>query len=114
MIQAGRMKLNKLHVRDGRACAISHRHTVAGRDVRIGRVEINLAATTRGQQNAARSKSLDQASSSIQHVNTHTTVHVARASTLPLLSLYHVSGTCVRSPSICRNRLDCPHCPSYL
>src|SRR5438046_6571355 len=99
MIEAGRMKLNKLHVRDGRACAISHRHTVAGRDVRIGGVEINLAATTRGQQNGARGKSLDLASSSIQHVNTRTPVHVARASSLPLLFRDHVSGTCVRVPN---------------
>ena len=100
------MKLNEFHVRDGRACAIGHRHTVAGRDVRIGGVEINLAATTRGQQNYTRCKSLDLAGSSIQHVNTHTTVHVARASGLPFFFRDNRSGTCVRVPNICRHRLD--------
>ena len=45
------MKLDKFHVRDGAARSPSHRDTVAGRDVRIARVEINLTRTA-GRQHA--------------------------------------------------------------
>ncbi len=50
MKQTGRMKLDELHVGNDRTGPPGHGHAVAGRDVRIGRIEINLSATA-GRQN---------------------------------------------------------------
>ena len=50
MIEAGGMELDELHVGDRRAGALGHGHAVAGGDVRIGGVEIDLAAAAGGQQ----------------------------------------------------------------
>jgi hypothetical protein len=54
MVQAGRMELDELHVRERGARAIGHRHPVAGRDVGIARVEIHLAGAARREQRHAR------------------------------------------------------------
>src|SRR5216117_1830968 len=78
------MKLDELHVGDGRASAVSHRHTIAGRDVGIGRVEINLATTAGRQQHYGRDEGLDFASLVVEDVNAQTAVNVGRASRLPL------------------------------
>ena len=50
MIKAGGMELDELHVRHRRARPIRHRHAVARRDVRVGRVEINFPATAGRQE----------------------------------------------------------------
>ena len=50
--QTGRMELDELHVRDHRAGAPCHRHTIARRNVRIGCVEINFPATAGGEHDS--------------------------------------------------------------
>ena len=50
--QTGRMELDEFHVRDHRARAPRHRDTVASRDIRIGRVEINFPATAGGEHDS--------------------------------------------------------------
>jgi hypothetical protein len=50
MKQAGGMKLDELHVRDRHARAVGHGHAVAGGDVGVRGVEIDLAAAAGGQQ----------------------------------------------------------------
>src|ERR1700745_4255497 len=46
MKKAGRMKLNEFHVGDCRSRSPCHRDAIAGGDVWVGRVQINLAAAT--------------------------------------------------------------------
>src|SRR4051794_36807654 len=50
MIEAGRVKLDELHVRNRRAGPISHGDAIARRDVWIGSVEIDFATTTCREQ----------------------------------------------------------------
>ncbi len=68
VIQAGGMKLDEFHVGDGRPGPVGHGHAVAGRDVRIGRVKIYLAAAARGQHDTARGEGFDHAAVLVQHV----------------------------------------------
>ena len=51
MVQAGGVKLEKLHVRDPGSCAVSQRNTVASSGIRIGSVQINLSCPSGSQQN---------------------------------------------------------------
>ena len=59
MIKTGGMELHELHVGNRCPGPIGHRHSVAGRDVRVGRVKIDFAATASGQDDARRDKGLD-------------------------------------------------------
>ena len=68
------MKLDELHVRNRRARAIRHRHAVAGRDVGVRRVEINLAAAARGQQRHRRGEGPDAAGFFVEHISAETAV----------------------------------------
>ena len=63
------MELDELHVRDRRARAPGHGHAVAGRDVGIGRVEINLAAAAGGQDEPIGPKVSTSPRLLIQHIN---------------------------------------------
>ena len=47
VVEAGRVELEELHVRDRRAGAVRHRDAVAGRDVGVRRVEVDLARRRR-------------------------------------------------------------------
>ena len=76
MIKARRMKLHKFHVRDARARAKSHRHAVAGRDVRIRRVEINFAAAARREQRHRRDECPDAIRLFVKNVSAETTIAV--------------------------------------
>ena len=53
VIQAGRMELHELHIRDPAAGAPGHGDAVARRRIRIGRVEIDLAGAARCQHDMA-------------------------------------------------------------
>jgi len=64
------MELNKFHVRDGRAGAPSHRHPVSGRDVGVRRVEVDLPASTRGQDHSIAPDGLDISGGFMEDVNT--------------------------------------------
>src|SRR5260370_18267086 len=69
MVQAGRMKLVELQVRDCRARAIRHRDAIARRDIGIGRVEIDLAGAARREHRGARDHFADLVGFAIERVN---------------------------------------------
>ena len=74
MIKTGRMELHEFHVGNRRAGAKRHRHAVAGGDVGIGRVEINLAATARRQQRHRRGEGPDAARLFVKNVRAEAAV----------------------------------------
>ena len=74
MIKAGRMKLDELHVADARPRPIGHGHAVAGGDVGIGRVKIDLAAPAGGQQHGAGGEGLDVVAIFVQDVGAQAAV----------------------------------------
>ena len=68
------MELDELHVRDRHAGAPGHRHAVAGRDVRVGCVEINFPAAAGREHNSIGSNRLNSGSVFIEHINSETTI----------------------------------------
>jgi len=50
MIQTGGMKLHEFHICDSTPCAPAHRDAVAGGDIRIRGVQINLTRATGGER----------------------------------------------------------------
>src|ERR1044071_10051588 len=74
MIKTGRMELNEFHVGHRGSGAISHRHAIAGGDIGIGGIEIDLATTTRGKERDWSGKCLHRAGCLVQNVNTKTLV----------------------------------------
>ncbi len=77
VIEAGRVELEELHVADPRADPVRHRHAVAGRDVGVGRVEVDLAAAAGGQHDRARDGGLDRAGFLIEQVGAEHRVRAA-------------------------------------
>ena len=53
-VERGRMELHELEVRDARACALRHRHAVAGRHRRVGRLAEDLPGAAGREQDRAR------------------------------------------------------------
>ncbi len=74
MKQTGRMELDEFHVRDRRARAPGHRHAVARRDVRVGRVEINFPATAGRQDQPIGANRFDFGRRFVEHINAEATV----------------------------------------
>jgi len=74
MVQARGMKLDKLHVCDSSARAISHGNAVAGGNIGVGGIEINFSATTCGQESDRSGESFNSASAIIENVNAEATV----------------------------------------
>ncbi len=72
--QTGRMKLNKLHVRNRHSGAPGYRHAVTGRDIWIRCVEINFSATTGREHDSVRTDCLHLAAIFIKDVNAEATV----------------------------------------
>ena len=70
MEQAGRVELVKFHVRDLRARAVRHRDAVPGRDVRVGRVEVDLPCPAAREHGGAREDGLDDAGADVEDVRT--------------------------------------------
>ena len=68
------MKLDELHICDLHAGAPRHRHTVSGRDIRIGRVQINFAATAGRQHDPVRPDSFYFTGFLVQNIRTKATV----------------------------------------
>src|SRR3989442_14806693 len=79
MIKTRGMKLDELHVCNGGSGPKSHSDAVSGGDVRIRRVQVNLAATSGGEQRDRRGEGFHLIADAIQHVN-------AEAAILALLS----------------------------
>ena len=76
LVEAGRMKLHELEVGDRAAGTVGHGDTVAGRDVRIGGVEIDLARTAGGQNGVARQHGAHLAGPLVEHVGADAAVAV--------------------------------------
>ena len=76
VVQAGGVKLDELHVGDRGPGAISHGHAVTGGDVRVGGVEVNLAAAARGEDDRPRRVGLDCIGFIVQHANADAAVCV--------------------------------------
>jgi len=76
MIQARRMELDKFHVRNRRPGAIGHRNAVTGRNVGVRGVEINLPATTRGQQRHRCGKGPDAIALFVEHIRAETAIAI--------------------------------------
>ena len=74
MKQTGWMKLDELHVRDHRAGAPRHGYAVPGRDVRIGRVQINFSATAGREHDPVRANRFHCARFFVQNVHAQTTI----------------------------------------
>ena len=68
VIEAGRVELEELHVRDARAHPVRHRDAVAGRDVGVRRVEVDLARAAGGQHHRARDDRFHGAGRLVQQV----------------------------------------------
>ena len=68
------MELDELHVRDVRPGPPCHPDTVAGGDTRIGGIEINLAATTGGEDDAIGLDCVDVTSGLVEHVSSQAAV----------------------------------------
>ena len=66
MKKARGMKLDELHIGDRSARAPRHGHAVASRNVRIGRVKINLPATAGRKHDPIRSNGFNLSSLFIQ------------------------------------------------
>ena len=68
VVEAGRVELEELHARDRRAGAESHRDAVAGRDVGVAGVEVDLAGAAGGEQGRRGEEGVHAAAAAVQHV----------------------------------------------
>jgi len=81
--QAGRMELHELHVRDGGAGPVRHRHAIARGHVGVRGVEIDLASAAGGEEGDRRQEAVDQVGARVEHVGAEAAVrsrHAAAAS----------------------------------
>ena len=74
MVKAGRMELDELHVRNQRPGAPCHRHSVAGGDIRIRGIEIDLTASAGCEHVDIASQSLHLTAALVEHIHAHTAV----------------------------------------
>ena len=74
MVKAGRVELNEFHVRDHGTCPPGHCHSVAGRDIGVCRVEVNLPAPARGQHGDIAAEGFDHAGNLVEHIDAQATV----------------------------------------
>ena len=70
VVEAGGVELDELHVGNGSPCAPSHSQPVAGRGIRVGRVEIGFSATTSGENDAVGAEDFNLLTSLIENVGT--------------------------------------------
>ena len=68
VIEHGRMELDELEIAARGADAIRHRDAVAGRDVGVRRVDVDLAGAARREHGRARADRLDLAGLRVEHV----------------------------------------------
>src|SRR5580698_4364956 len=69
MKQTGGMELNKFHIGDSRSCTPSHSHPVASRDIGVGGIEIDFAASAGGQDNSIAANGFDNPGGFIEDVD---------------------------------------------
>src|ERR1700760_4633521 len=63
------MKLDKFHIGDSRSGTPSHRHPVASRDIGVSGIEVDLPASTCGQDDSITVNRLDIPGSFIQDID---------------------------------------------
>ena len=68
VVEAGRVELEELHVGDRRAGAVGHGDAVAGRDVGVGGVEVDLARAARAEEGRARGEAVHLARRAVEDV----------------------------------------------
>ena len=73
------MELDKLHVLDRGPGAIRHRETVASRDIGIGRIKIDFAATAGREQCDRRGERINFAGILGEHVCANATIYARDA-----------------------------------
>ena len=76
VVQGGRVELHELHVGHGRAGAVRHGDPVAGGNVRVAGVEVDLAGPSRGKERDAGGEGLHRAALDVQHVRAQAAVFV--------------------------------------
>ena len=74
VVEAGGVELHELHVGHRRPGPPCHGHTVAGRDVWIGCIEIDTTAPSRGEDRDIGADRLDGTARLVQHIETHTSI----------------------------------------
>ena len=66
--KAGWVELNEFHVRDGNPGSCRHGDAVAGGDVRIGGIQVNLTATASGEDDKRRPDGFNFPRQNIEHI----------------------------------------------
>src|SRR5215213_7712905 len=74
MARAGGMELDEFHIRHAGACAPRHGHPVARGDAWIGRVEVDLSAPTRGEDDVPAAQGNDFTGGFIEHIHAEAAV----------------------------------------
>src|SRR2546423_13151684 len=74
VIEACRMKLDKLHIGDGRSRAISHSHAITRRNIGIGGIKINLPAPAGGKVDLGRGKRFHRTAAFLERVNSQAAI----------------------------------------
>ncbi len=74
MVEGGGVELHEFHVGDGRAGAVGHGDAVAGGDVGIAGVEVDLAGTAGRQHGDRRPKGVDLAGLAVEHIDAEAAV----------------------------------------
>ena len=72
--ETGRVELDEFHVRDRGAGTPGHGDAVAGRDIRVRRVEVNFPASPGGEDVDIAAQCLDLAGRLVQHIDTDATI----------------------------------------
>ena len=72
VVQAGRMKLHELHVRHPAAGAPRHRDAVAGGDIRVAGVQVDLARSAGGERGEARAEGTYAVALDVQQIGAET------------------------------------------
>ncbi len=73
MIETGWMELNELHVGDIGASSPCHGNSIAGRDIRVAGIEVDLAGAPGGNHHGAGPESLNALAAAIENVGAHDT-----------------------------------------
>ena len=79
VVKAGGVKLDKFHVGDTAACAPPHGHAVAGGNVWVGGIQVDLAGTTGREHRKARVDGMHRTVEIVQSVCAVTAIFIGPA-----------------------------------
>ena len=74
MVKAGGMELDELHIRDHRTGAPRHRHAVAGRDIGVRGVEVDLPTTAGGEHGDIAAEGFHHAGGLVENIDSEAAV----------------------------------------